>query len=95
MHETLTVEAAEAERAYRKAYASAWVQADGTAEERKAKAQAACADLSYQRDLKQGMVKVLSERLRGLEGERSMLKSLVEWSSKLDAFAQADRSAGG
>jgi hypothetical protein len=29
------------------------------------------------------MVKVTVERLRGLEGERSQLKSLVEWSAKL------------
>jgi hypothetical protein len=29
------------------------------------------------------MVKVQTERLRGLEGERSMLKSLTDWSSRL------------
>ena len=82
-HERLTDEAAEAERAYRKAYAQAFVQATGTAAEREAVAKAAASDEAYVRDLKAGMVKVQVERLRGLEGERSQLKSLTEWSMRL------------
>lgn len=75
--------AAEAERDYRKAYAQAFVQAEGTAAEREAIAKSASADECYERDLAAAMVKVATERLRGLEGERSMLKSLVDWSSRL------------
>jgi hypothetical protein len=82
-HERLTKDAAEKERLYRKAYSKAFVQATGTAAEREAKAKAESADEAYDRDLAAGMVKVTVERLRGLEGERSQLKSLVEWSAKL------------
>lgn len=84
--ETLQVlvdKAADAEREYRKAFAKAFVSAEGTAAEREAKAKAASADECYARDLSTGLVKVQHERLRGLEGERSMLKSLVDWSARL------------
>jgi hypothetical protein len=83
-HEKLTKEAAEAERQYRKAYAQAFIQASGTAAQREAEAKSAAADEAYERDLKAGMVKVQVERLRGLEGERSQLKSIVEWSMRLN-----------
>lgn len=82
-HEQLTKDAAEAERLYRKAYSQAFVQATGTAAEREAKAKAEASQEAYERDLAAGMVKVQVERLRGLEGERSQLKSLVEWSMRL------------
>lgn len=82
-HAELTTAAAEAERAYRKAYARAFIQAEGTAAEREAIAKSESADEAYTRDLAAGMVKVTVERLRGLEGERSQLKSLTEWSMKL------------
>lgn len=82
-HERLTKEAAERERDYRRAYSEAFVQAEGTAAEREAKAKAQSADECYERDLAAGMVKVAVERLRGLEGERSQLKSLTEWSMRL------------
>jgi hypothetical protein len=75
--------AADSERTYRKAFSAAFVTAEGTAAAREAEAKAASADECYQRDLDAGMVKVAMERLRGLEGERSMLKSLVDWSSHL------------
>lgn len=75
--------AAEAERQYRKSFSQAFVSADGTAAAREAEAKAASADQCYARDLSAGMVKVQTERLRGLEGERSMLKSLIDWSSRL------------
>lgn len=87
-HQDLTEEAAEAERDYRKAYADAYMSAEGTAPAREAAAKKETADKAYERDLKAGMVKVAAERLRGLEGERSMLKSLVEWSARLDPVAE-------
>lgn len=82
-HARLTREAAEKERLYRKAYSQSFVQASGTAAEREAKAKELSADECYERDLAAGMVKVQVERLRGLEGERSQLKSLTEWSARL------------
>ena len=75
--------AALAESDYRKAFSTAFVHAEGTAAAREAEAKAASAAECYQRDLSAGMVKVCTERLRGLEGERSMLKSLIDWSSRL------------
>lgn len=76
--------AAEAERQYRRALSEAFVNhTEGTAAAREAMARAVCADKSYERDLAAGMVKVQTERLRGLEGERSQLKSIVDWSSRL------------
>lgn len=75
--------AAEAEQAYRIAFSRAFVAAEGTAAAREAEAKAKSAEECYERDLSAGMVKVQTERLRGLEGERSMLKSLVDWSSRL------------
>lgn len=74
--------AADNEAAYRKAYARAFIGAEGTAAEREAIARSESADACRLRDVSAGMVKVFSERLRGLEGERSMLKSLIEWSAR-------------
>lgn len=76
--------AAEAERTYRKALARALVAAEGrTAAEKEATARAVAADEAYDRDLQAGMVKAMGERLKGIEGERSMLKSLIEMSSRI------------
>jgi hypothetical protein len=82
--ETLTRDAAEKEAEYRKALAIAFVTAVGTAAEREALARADVAEKSMARDISAGMVKVQAERLRGLEGERSMLKSLIDWSSRIN-----------
>jgi hypothetical protein len=87
VHEAQVEKAAAAERAYRQAYAKAFVAATGTAGEREAKAKAESSQEAYERDLAAGMVKAFAERLRGLEGERSMLKSICEWSMRLDPFA--------
>lgn len=78
-----TEAAAENERLYRLAYAKAFVEAEGTAAEREAKAKSVASQEAFERDLAAGMVKVCVERLRGLEGERSQLKSLTEWSMRL------------
>jgi hypothetical protein len=75
--------AAETERLYRKAFSAAFIRAEGTASAREAKAKADSADECYARDLAAGMVRVQTERLRGLEGERSQLKSIVDWSARL------------
>lgn len=76
-------DAAEAESVYRRKFSESFIAATGTAGEREAKAKAASADECYRRDVSAGMVKVQTERLRGLEGERSMLKSILDWSARL------------
>ena len=84
MVEKSVEEAADAEANYRKAYAEAFIQAEGTAAEREAIAKRDSAKEARERDIKAGMVKVMHERLRGLEGERSLLKSLLDWSAGLN-----------
>ena len=80
----LTRDAAEKERLYRKAFAQVFLVAEGaSAAQREAHAKAASADAAYERDLAAGLVKACIERLRGLEGERSQLKSICEWSAKM------------
>lgn len=75
--------AASAEQKYRKAYARAIVTVEGPAVVKEAQAKANAAAEAYERDLAIGMVKVAQERLRGLEGERSQLRALMDLSSKL------------
>lgn len=75
--------AANAEADYRRGLAEQFVRVEGTAAEREAKARAAVADLSYQRDLQGGLVKACHERLHGLDGERASLHRLVEMSIAL------------
>ena len=78
--------AADAERDYRKKLAEMFVTAEGgTAAAREADARAGAAEAAYERDIQAALVKVMQEKLRGLEGERSMLKTLMEWSMKADA----------
>jgi hypothetical protein len=84
MVEQAVIEAADAEQAYRKKFAEAFIAAEGTAGEREAIAKRDSAAECRVRDIKAGMVKVMHERLRGLEGERSMLKSLLDWSAGLN-----------
>ena len=84
--------AADAEVEARKSYALAFVAAEGTAAEREAIARDQAGRAFRDRDIQAGMVKVLTERLRGLEGERSMLKSLIEWSQRMSADEHAQRA---
>lgn len=80
----LTEEAAEAERAARKQLAQSFLVAEGaSAAHREAHARSLAADAFYERDLKVGLVKACHERLRGLEGERSQLKTICEWSARM------------
>ena len=92
-HEAALQAAAQAEADYRRAFARALVSTEArSAGEREALAREQTATESYDRDLKGGLAKAAAERLRGLEGERSMLKSLIDWSARLDpsgALAQA------
>lgn len=78
--ERQVIVAADKELAYRKAYSVAIVKAEGAAPVREAIAKDKAAREARDRDIAQGMVKVLQERLRGLEGERAMLRALVDWS---------------
>lgn len=80
----LTKEAADAERFYRKELARSFLLAEGdTAAHREAHARSLAADAGHKRDLAAGLVKAQHERLRGLEGERSQLKTICEWSAKM------------
>lgn len=81
-------EAAQAEHDYRKALAKAFVVADeATAAAREAGARAAVAEQALRRDITAGLVKVCMERLRGLEGERAMLRQLIAWSQSQEERA--------
>ncbi len=94
-HRNQIERAAEAERSYRKGLARAFVETEGTAAEREAKARAQVADLSYQRDLQAGLVKACMERLQGLDGERASLHRLVEYSVRLVAVTEAEPAWSG
>lgn len=76
--------AADAERNYRKARAQEYakIAGGGTAAQRESIIDAATADLRYERDLAAGMQKAMQERLRGLEGERSQLRALMDMSAR-------------
>lgn len=90
-HERLVREAADAEHAYRLAYSAAMLKAEApSAGAREAIAKAASAGEARDRDIAQGLAKAAVERLRGLEGERSMLKSLIEWSARLNVNGDPD-----
>jgi hypothetical protein len=85
--------AADAKREYRKALAQAFVTADGsTAAQREANAKEVAADMEYQRDLAEGMVKVAHEKLAEIDGERASLHRLLEWSMRVDPNAREDRA---
>jgi hypothetical protein len=85
---------ADAEREYRKALAQAFVSVEGgTAAEREANARARVSDLSYQRDLSAGLIKVAHERLNEIDAHRQSLNRLCEWSMKLDPLATEQRQA--
>lgn len=80
----LVDDAAEKERVYRKRLAQAFVEVtEGSAAHREAEAKSRAADAAYDRDLAAGSVKAQTERLRGLEGERAMLQSLISWSKEM------------
>jgi hypothetical protein len=83
--EQQAVKAADAEQKYRMAFARSFVGlGEGmTAAQKEAEARSKCSDEARDRDIQAALLKVMQERLRGLEGERSMLKSLIDWSSRM------------
>lgn len=83
--ERRVTKAAEDEKFARKELSRCFLIAEGdTAAMREAHARALAADAFYQRDLSAGLVKACHERLRGLEGERSQLKTISEWSARMN-----------
>lgn len=87
--------AADAEFAYRRRLAQEIVRAEGTAAEREAVARSNAAEAARNRDISAGMVKVQTERLRGLEGERSQLRSLMDWSMRLGIDGRENHGRAG
>jgi hypothetical protein len=86
--------AAEKNHAYRLAKAKAYLTVEGSdAAARKAAVEAEIADQEQAALIADGMVKAAQEWLRELEGERSLLKSLVDWSSRVDPDAQREPAA--
>jgi flagellar biosynthesis/type III secretory pathway protein FliH len=85
-HEDAAAHAADMERDYRKGFARAYaeIRMDGAgAGEADVRAKGATADQGRDRDIARALERSALERLRGLEGERSMLKSLIDWSSRM------------
>lgn len=80
--EKAVTHAADCEHKYRKAYARAIVTVEGPAVVKEAQAKSNAAAEARDRDIAAGMVKVAQERLRGLEGERSQLRALMDMSSR-------------
>lgn len=81
---------AEAEHAYRKAVALAWLDApEGTVPEREAHVNAECADLRFDRDLAEG-----SERaaLEGVRNARQQLSAVQSWLAAHRAEAEFVRT---
>jgi hypothetical protein len=84
---------AEKERLYRRARAVAYVENTGapSAGMRDALVDDATADARYARDVARGVVDAQVERLKEIDGQRASLHRLVDWSMRLDPFAQDDR----
>jgi hypothetical protein len=87
---------AEAEREYRRGRARAYVTVEAkTAGERDSKVDDMAADLRYVRDVKKGLVDAAKEKLAEVDGERASFHRLLEWSMRVDAFAQENREPRG
>ena len=94
--ERQTVVAADKEFVYRRRLAEEIIKAEGPVPVREATAKAEASREARDRDIAQGMVRVLQERLRGLEGERAMLRALVDWSMReLDRQQPTGETFGG
>jgi len=87
-------ESAQAEYTYRLRLAQEMIKAEGTAAEREMVARAASAGEARKRDVTAGMVKAQMERLRGLEGERAMLRALIDWSMRLGIDGRENGGTG-
>lgn len=71
------IDTAEAERAYRKSRALAWVEAEGTAAHREAQVDALTADLRFERDCQEGLKRAAIESVRARSQQISLLQSLL------------------
>lgn len=95
-YESALADEATKERDYRKLKAEKWLRAEGdTAKAKEAWVDAESADARYQRDLATGLVKgalqrvrLAEEKLAEVDGERASLHRLLEWSARVDPFAQ-------
>lgn len=90
--------AASAESDYRQAISKAIVdlkaQQGVTSTEAQERARGDCFKELVKYRVAEGMVKAAEQRLRGIEGERSLLKSLVDYSAKI-AHTLGDRAEPG
>lgn len=84
-----------AEQAYRKAKSQAILQATGTAIEKQAVADQACADLRFQRDLADGLRQSALEAVRTLRAELSALQTLSNREAEEMKFARTGPEEGG
>jgi hypothetical protein len=85
-------QAAEKQRLKRLALAKAFVEATGdTAAAREADAKKRAADAEYEHALAEGLVKAAQQRMEELDAHRATFHRLVEWSMRLDPFAQEQR----
>lgn len=83
---------AEKERLYRVARAQAYVTVDAPAAgERDAKVDEKASGARRDRDIAKGMVDAAKERLAEIDADRASLHRLVEWSMRLDPYAQEQR----
>lgn len=95
-YEDALILAADAHLKFRRAKKQAWLHAEGrTAEERKVDAEDRAAEAEKEWALQEGWVKSRQERLNEVDAERASLHKLMEWSMKLDPYAQEDRSPDG
>lgn len=78
---------AEAIRAHRKGYARSFMAQEGSVTQREILAKEDTADLEYEMTLAAGMVKAAEHRLRALEGERAMLRLLIEQSGRILGYS--------
>lgn len=95
----LDEDAAEKKKAHRKARARAYLTVEGrNAGERDAKVDNEVAEYEYDREVAERLAKAQRERialakekLEEIDGERASFHRLVEWSMRVDAFAQEQR----
>lgn len=91
--EKATSRLVEAERDYRKGRATARVQCESTtAADRKEEIDGNTADLRHARDGAEWGVKIVQEKLEEIDAQRASVHRLVDWSMKLDPFAQEQRN---
>lgn len=85
----------DAELEYRKGRSLARVSCESTtAADRKEEIDGATADLRHTRDGAEWGVKIAQEKLEEVDAQRASVHRLVEWSMKLDPFAQEQRDRG-